>query len=305
MKLYIDPITKPTKGYSGKSYYERIGCKKVLTFRDFNENDEKENDLPVVSVAGDFSFVTDPLDADLVLVRGENVCIGDYLVKTEQIDDICLKTIKSIDIELDDWYVSRHHPLLFMFGAAIRKITIGEYVEEIVDYPNAFQNCKNLQGFEVDKNNKKFYSFPYSQWDGFYKPLFQNDVVLENNDVGIMLHTFPPNPPINHSDELFKITCEKISTDAFIGPIKGDFLKINNVKEWVVPSPEVVGQRVIFISENENLVQFLLSRRLKAINEDQYYSAVQSYSKEYIRHAFDDYFKRTGGYLNNTYKGEF
>ena len=304
MKIFVDPRKTMWKGYVGPDYYLKKGCNRIAYFDQWFPSQKIDLDKKIIA-SNDYEFVDDPTKADVVLLPSEQQNIAEFFLNYESVDDICLKTETTKEIKLDDPYIDRYNPLLFMFSSVIETIEIGDNIEKIADYPNAFCNCKNLKCFKSTLIHEHYMAEPYVP--GFNREetcLIEIDRSAENPRI---LHTFPPKPRYRKDYERCRIAIGKIYGDAFVGPLELDFLELDRVENWeCIPGPEVVGQRVIFICESQELVNMLIRRRIKAVHVNVFRRYCDLYGdydgRKFIKNYFDKEFENAGAYLPNVYR---
>ena len=309
MKIYIDPRNSSDKAYVGPHFYKNIGCKKISLFRWRRFNEDLSNADNVISSSGDYSFTDDPKKADLILLQCDWDKDAEYVVRESDVDDICAKSEKVSSVVLNEPYIHRYHPLLFMFKSVIDTIEIGKKVQKINDSPNAFVNCSRLAFIKV-YDNERYCAKSYIQpgeigWTSL-NYLCEKDIILEDGETGDSLHTFPPVMFANNLDRM-TIFVDKINDSAFLAPLKADFFTLNGLKEWVIPGPEIIGQRVIFICESRELVNTLLRRRIKAVFEPDFLQTTSRFGsregRQYVKELYDREFTLHGAYVEGSYKG--
>ena len=201
---------------------------------------------------------------------------------------------------INDKKIERSNYLLKLHHSEIKHIEIGPDVEEISDWPNAFCDCENLESFSVDSRNKHFEASCYQQLsmgiDSQKMYLIQKNYLWRGHVFERALHTFPAKVKANELERL-SVDVDIVKESGFIGRVEADFLTLNNCKAWICPEVYVIGQRCVFITETNDMAEFLaVENKIKAIDEQSFLQITSSLGstngrakvKEIIEKAFKE-----------------
>lgn len=268
MKIYLDARNELTKGYLGKRGYAELGynTRPVLIHSREYDKTTIDNNM-IIDYCSNYEFALLD-DCDLVLYipklgEDEN---NAYLIDEDTIDKLRKKTVVK-SLSLNDEYINRFHPLIFMFCFSAIEIFIGEQTKEICSDRNAFENCNNLCTINVAPGNKIYFSRPINNCYGMpnifskvlMNSLFERTYIDENGyTYNNVLHTFPCGN-VSTNNEIWFLFTECIRKNSFIGELRCEFLYISKIMKIEYDIYPYVKNHTILIIDDEICTSELLN----------------------------------------------